>query len=316
MDLFQDALVRHDTVVATLASGSRGNCTYIGDERRGVLVDCGLSTRQVLARLEQVGLGGAQIEAVLLTHEHADHVGAARVLDLRLEQRQGRPVPFYASRGTRVGLDDRCRPREVLEARSGQVFRVGGLTVEPYTVPHDTRDPLAYLVEHRGTTVGVVTDLGRSTHLVARQLARMHVAVLEFNHDLEMLLDGPYPWSLKQRVKGPHGHLSNAQAAELLRVGASTRLEHLVLAHLSQDNNRPEVALEEAEGALRDALRAGTVRAGVTVTVAAQDTPMGPFRVAAAPLAPRGRRLPPPFRPRAPAGAPAGAPALQLGLFG
>lgn len=306
MDLFHDVLVRRDTIVATLASGSRGNCTYVGDDRSGVLVDCGLSTRQVLSRLAEIGLGDVRIDAVLLTHEHADHVGAARVLDQRLEARQGRPVPFFASRGTRTGLDDRCRPRAVLEASSGQPFRVGGFTVEPCAVPHDTRDPLAYLVEHRGTTVGVLTDLGRVTHLVTRQLSRLHVAVVEFNHDVEMLLDGPYPWSLKQRVKGPHGHLSNEQAAELLRTGASERLEHVVLAHLSEDNNTPELALRTAEGALRDA-----GRAGVRVAVASQDRPLAPIRVAPPPVTAPRRRLPPPFRPR-----PATGPSPQLALFG
>lgn len=302
--LFQDASVHRDTVVATLASGSRGNCTFIGDDRRGVLIDCGVSALQVLARLDRIGLGDVRIEAVLLTHEHSDHVAAARVLDARLERRQGRPVPFFSSRGTMLGLDHRVRPRAVTEVRSGEPFLAGGFTIEPYAVPHDTRDPLAYLVEHRGTTVGVVTDLGRSTRLVEHQLARMHVAVLEFNHDVEMLLDGSYPWSLKQRVKGPHGHLSNEQAAELLRSAASERLRHVVLAHLSEENNRPALALEAAEGALRDA-----GRVGVTVSVAGQDAPLPPIRVAASPVAPRPRRAAP-----SPA-SPAHAPSPQLGLF-
>jgi phosphoribosyl 1,2-cyclic phosphodiesterase len=306
------------TVVATLASGSRGNCTYVGNERRGVLVDCGVSTRQVLLRLAAIGLGEARIDAVLLTHEHADHVGAARVLDLRLEQRQGAPVPFFASRGTTVGLDARCRPRALVEARAGQVFRVGNFTVEPYTVPHDTRDPLSYLVgTAAGTNVGVITDLGRSTHLVERQLARMDVVVLEFNHDVEMLLDGSYPWSLKQRVKGPHGHLSNEQAAEMLRAAASDRLRHVVLAHLSEENNTPDRAVEVAEGALRDLLGRGVGREGVLVHVAAQDRPLDPIRVTAPAPALRTRRLPPPFRPRPRSSLPgAAAGAGQLGLFG
>ncbi|MCB9685075.1 MAG: MBL fold metallo-hydrolase [Alphaproteobacteria bacterium] len=304
-----DLLFHQDIVVATLASGSRGNCTYIGDDRSGVLVDCGLSTRQILTRLDDLGLGGVRIEAVLLTHEHADHVGAARVLDERLRRRQGRPVPFHASRGTRVGLDRRCTPSGLVETVSGQTFRVGSFVVEPFTIPHDTRDPLAYVVERGGVCVGVITDLGRSTRLVEAQVSRLDVAVLEFNHDLEMLLDGPYPWSLKQRVKGPHGHLSNAQAAEVLVAGASSRLKHVVLAHLSDDNNTPQTALLAAEEAVQ---RAGL--SDVTLTVARQGTPIDPIRVRARthPVAPpRPARLP---RPRVPLTKDTGSP--QLALFG
>ncbi|MCA9492073.1 MAG: MBL fold metallo-hydrolase [Myxococcales bacterium] len=304
-----DLLFHQDIVVATLASGSRGNCTYIGDDRSGILVDCGLSTRQILTRLDEVGLGAARIEAVLLTHEHTDHVGAARVLDERLRRRQGRRVPFYASRGTRIGLDRRCTPSGLVEAISGQTFRVGSFVVDPFTIPHDTRDPLAYVVERAGVCVGVITDLGRSTRLVEAQVSRLDVAVLEFNHDLEMLLDGPYPWSLKQRVKGPHGHLSNAQSAEVLVAGASSRLRHVVLAHLSDDNNTPDAALLAAEEAVQ---RAGL--SDVTLTVARQGTPIAPIhvRARARPVGPpRPARLP---RPRAPLAKDVGSP--QLALFG
>ncbi len=301
-----DLLFHQHLVVATLATGSRGNCTDVGDERSGVLVDCGVSTRQILARLEAVGLGEARIDAVLLTHEHSDHVGAARVLDERLFVLQGRRVPFYASRGTATGLDPRCRPSGLVPAVSGQLFRVGGFTVEPFTVPHDTRDPLAYVVERDGVGVGVVTDLGRSTRLVEQQLARMDVAVVEFNHDVDMLLEGPYPWSLKQRVKGPHGHLSNEQAAALVTAGASSRLKHLVLAHLSEDNNTPEVALREAERAVAEA-----GLSGVTLTVARQDCSIGPLKVGPRPHAVTSRAA----RPR-PARAPRPLPQQQqLGLF-
>jgi phosphoribosyl 1,2-cyclic phosphodiesterase len=300
-------LFHHDLVVATLGSGSRGNCTYVGDTRSGVLVDCGVSTRQVLQRLDAIGLGSARIDAVLVTHEHADHVGAARILDDKLFALRGARVPFFMSRGTRGALDERCVPQRVEIVQSGKAFRAGFFAVEPYTVPHDTRDPLAFLMSGHGVTAGVLTDLGRATKLVQQQVARMDVAVVEFNHDVQMLLDGSYPWSLKQRVRGPHGHLSNAQAAELVAT-AGIRLQHLLLAHLSDENNHPDVAREAAVAALT---RAGLRR--VEVSVASQIEPVGPVTTRAqvrignaAPVRPSRA----PSRPRVPSRA------HQLALFG
>ncbi len=309
-----DLLFHQDVVVATLASGSRGNCTYVGSCRSGVLVDCGLSTRQVLRRMAEIGLGDARIDAVLITHEHADHVGAARILCERLHRVQGQRVPFFMTRGTRRGLNPRCVPQRIERVRAGEPFAVGGVRVEPFRIPHDVEDPVGYLVAHQQVHVCVVTDLGRVTRLVERQLSRSDIAVLEFNHDLEMLLDGPYPWSLKQRVRGAHGHLSNAQSEALVARGATSRLKHLVLAHLSEDNNLPELALEAAQRGLH---AAGV--GGVEVSVASQQLPLGPMRVAPpatyrpGPPAPRSRaqRSTPraPRRPLAPV-------AAQLPLFG
>lgn len=299
-------LFHHDLVVAPLGSGSRGNCTFVGDSRSGVLVDCGLSTRQVFRRLADLGLADTRIDAVLVTHEHADHVGAARILDDKLFALRGARIPFFMSRGTRTALDPRCTPSQVEIVSSGRPFRAGALTVDPYTVPHDTRDPLAFLLSRHGTTVGVLTDLGRSTRLVESQVARMDVAVLEFNHDVQMLMDGSYPWSLKQRVRGPHGHLSNDQAGQLLATAATSRLQHVLLAHLSEENNRPDLAHEAACAALA---RAGLRE--VEVQVARQDEPIGPF-TASAPAPSRNAAA----RPKAPARPRPSSGARQLGLFG
>jgi phosphoribosyl 1,2-cyclic phosphodiesterase len=256
-------LFHHDVAVAVLGSGSRGNCVYVGDGRRGVLVDCGLSARQVFERLDAVGLADAPIDAVLVTHEHADHVGAAAVLDRALSRREGRPVPYYMTAGTERGLHERCRPSRVERVRAGQPVRFGGFTLEPYTIPHDTSDPVAWTIEIGSVRVGVLTDLGSTNPLVTRQFASLDVAVLEFNHDVRMLMEGAYPWPLKQRVRGRHGHLSNDQAADLVAEGAASgRLAHLVLAHLSEENNTPELAYRAAEEAL---WRAGRRDVGIEV---------------------------------------------------
>ena len=270
------ALFHQDAIVVPLGSGSRGNCTYVGDGRRGVLVDCGLSARQIFHRLECAGIGDTAIDGVLVTHEHLDHVGAARILDDRIYKQQGHRIPFYMTRGTLVGLNPKCRPTRVERISSGTPISVSehrtSWSVEPYTIPHDTQDPVAFTVCIGEIRVGVITDLGRSTRLVERHLSSLDVAVLEFNHDVQMLMDGEYPWRLKQRVRGAHGHLSNTQAGELVGRAASSRLKHLVLAHLSQDNNDPDLALEAAQAGLHDA-----EATGVTVEVAMQQIALDPM---------------------------------------
>ena len=298
-----DAPLVHDRlVVAVLSSGSRGNCTYIGDGKHGVLIDCGLSTRNVVNRLAGLGLGGrwgAPVDAVLVTHEHADHVGAAAILDRRMSEGRPELLPFYITRGTEGALDARVRPRRVERVTPGRPFQLGSLRIEPMSVPHDTREPVAFLVESHGVRAGVITDLGRTTTMVEHALGSLDVAVLEFNHDLEMLMDGAYPWSLKQRVKGPHGHLSNAQAEAIVAAGASSRLRHVVLAHLSQDNNRPDKAIAAAERGLHLA----GVKAKIHVGRQFEATP--PIAVDATPAPVRARP-----RGRAPA-----TPDLQQRLF-
>lgn len=270
------SLFSRDLTVATLASGSSGNCTYIGDGQAGLLVDCGISTKQILLRLDQLGLADAPIDAVLITHEHSDHVGAARVLSNRLRKRTGRDVPFYMTAGTRGRVKAQCMPAAVEEIRPAERFAVGHLEVDPFPVPHDTADPVGYRVRSGGTWAGVVTDLGRPTALVAEKLRSLSIAVLEFNHDFELLMGGAYPWPLKQRIRSSHGHLSNEQAAQLLDDALNPTLQHLALAHLSGENNRPERALRAASGVLRahDAMDA------VALRVARQDAPGPPMSVA------------------------------------
>jgi phosphoribosyl 1,2-cyclic phosphodiesterase len=259
------SLFARDITVCVLSSGSAGNCAYVGDGHAGLLIDCGLSTRQVKERMAASGLADAPIDAVLVTHEHGDHVGAAGVLARELARRKV-AVPFFMTAGTRQGLDTRCVPEGIEVIQAGGRFRVKHLVVEALPIPHDTRDPVAYRVSAGDVVVAVVTDLGRPTALLARALRDCTVAVLEFNHDEEMLMNGPYPFPVKQRIKSSHGHLSNRQAQDLLAEGLGNRLTDLVLAHLSEENNTPARAAAAAQHVLGQAgrgvrLHVGQVRA-------------------------------------------------------
>lgn len=268
------SLFRRDVTVCVLSSGSAGNCTYIGDGHAGLLIDCGVSTKQILGRLDEMGLKDAPIDGVLVTHEHTDHIGAAAVLGRALTKRRG-AVPFFMTRGTADGVPPVCRPESIEIIEAGVPFRVRHLLVEPIPVPHDTRDPVAYRVDIGDAAVAVITDLGRPTALIARQMRECHAVVLEFNHDEDMLMEGPYPFPLKQRIKGNHGHLSNRQASQLLTDGLGSRLRHLMLAHLSEDNNTPTRALVAAQRTLQD----GGAFGRVSVNVCRQRAAIPPIRV-------------------------------------
>lgn len=282
-------LFHQNVVVCPLGSGSRGNSVYIGDGRHGVLVDCGISTRQVQRRLAAIGLEDAPIDAVFITHEHSDHVAAARVLSKKVRRPNGDAIPFFMTRGTEQSLNPKVRPERIETISPGREFPLFGWTVEPFSVPHDTWDPVGYGFNIGPTRVGVLTDFGRPTRLTAAKLASWDAAVLEFNHDVEMLLDGSYPWSLKQRIRGHHGHLSNEQAGELLAEAAQHgRLAHVMLAHLSEENNHPDLALEAAYRALST-----TSRTDVSIRVAQQNEPIEPACITSPLLAETTRSAPP-----------------------
>ena len=269
------SLFSRDAIFAVLSSGSKGNSTYVGDGRNGVLIDCGPSTKQILKRMDAVGLGDAPIDAVLVTHEHSDHAGSCRVLAKRLERDRGRPVPFHMTPGTAGALKPQMMPHTLQTIEAGRMFKVGPLTVDPFRIPHDTADPIAYRIGVGDRWLGVVTDLGRPTTLVSQKLSTLSVAVVGFNHDVEMLLDGPYAWSVKQRVRSSHGHLSNAQAADLLVDAAGSNLEHVVLGHLSEENNDPNKALHQAAAALHKIGAADRV----TLQVGCQDHALEPITI-------------------------------------
>jgi phosphoribosyl 1,2-cyclic phosphodiesterase len=225
--------------------------------------------------MDACGLGSAPIDAVLITHEHVDHVGSARILDDRLYKLRERRIPFFMTPGTASSLNPKVCPQGVELVEAGEEFTLGTLDIDPFPIPHDTRDPVAFRVGRDGRWVGVVTDLGRPTALVQQRLSSMTVAVLEFNHDMEMLMSGNYPWHLKQRIRSNHGHLSNLQAASLLEGAVGGELRQVILAHLSEENNHPMSALTQANRVLVEL----GAQEEVGVLVADQKHPLSPASV-------------------------------------
>ncbi len=310
--------------MTVLASGSRGNATMVTGGRTRVLVDAGLSCRELVKRMLQAGEDPHQLDAILITHEHQDHVQGLSVLARKLaipvyfteathrawmrwmvpQKRMsyadwlaGRKAeaarkaaeataggvepdpqaanPFYREAGLQECADEaeafagEITGKPVTEApaldptalpsveyfRAGKPFSIGDLQVTAFTIPHDAADPVGFVLEGEGVRVGLATDLGYMPANVSQQLRGCDVLMLESNHDLEMLRDGPYPWSVKQRVMSRVGHLSNTAAAEFLERGYDGQAAYVVLAHLSESNNLPELARIAAEWAMRDRMK-------------------------------------------------------------
>jgi phosphoribosyl 1,2-cyclic phosphodiesterase len=228
--------------LCVLASGSGGNCLYIEAEGARVLIDAGLPLRETIRRCRDAGLDPRSITDVFLTHEHADHGGCAGVLSRKLG------VRVHATRGTLRGLRD--EPRQFSELSAGAPVQIGALRISPISVPHDANDPVSYVFDDGRTRAALVTDLGCAPNKVVRALGKLDALVLEMNHDARLLLEGPYPWSLKKRISSDVGHLSNAQGAKLLEQVLHDGLRFLVLAHLSEHNNTEKHAREAAEAVL------------------------------------------------------------------
>ena len=256
--------------VCVLASGSKGNCICVSGGGTTLLVDIGLSARETVARMRQAGLDPAAVQAVLFTHDHVDHYRGVEVFSRKY------PVRLFANEGTSSGIELAC-PRlscewEIFETSSA--FEIGGLRIEAFSVPHDASDPVGFVFDDGESRLAVATDLGQPTPLIRNKLAQCRAVVLESNHDYEMLMQSSRAWPLKMRIAGRSGHLSNVDAAELMKSALSAQLHTLLLAHLSEECNTPSLAL----GVMRQMLREAN-RLDVRLEVASQSAASARFMI-------------------------------------
>ena len=222
--------------IASLNSGSSGNCYYIGNDQEAVLVDAGISCREIEKRMSNLQLKMENVKAVFISHEHTDHIKGVD----RLARKYNLPV--YITPATRSNTRLGLKRVLILPFKADEPIAVGSLLVTPFIKKHDAIDPYSFLVEGNGVRIGVITDIGIACKEVIRYFSQCHACFLESNYDENMLENGPYPLRLKNRIRGGHGHLSNRQALELFLTHRPPFMSHLFLSHFSQNNNHPELA--------------------------------------------------------------------------
>ena len=230
--------------IASLGSGSKGNGTLVDNGDTCLLIDLGFTLKESVQRLNRLDIQPEEISAILVTHEHTDHIHGVAPFARKFA------TPVYLSPGT-------CQAKSLGELPSlnpincHAPFRVGSFDVVPVAVPHDAKEPCQYVLQSKGLSVGVLTDLGHITPHVRQNYAQCDALFLECNHDVDMLREGSYPWQLKQRVGGDYGHLNNEQAADLLTSIDLNRLKTLIISHISEQNNQPELALKAVNSRLQ-----------------------------------------------------------------
>jgi phosphoribosyl 1,2-cyclic phosphodiesterase len=248
-----------------LASGSKGNAVWVEEGGRAILVDNGLSGKELLRRMAQAGLDHHNLDAIVVSHEHRDHISgvgvAARLFN----------IPVYISQAVFQAARSHLGKMVIRELKAGWPLTIGCLEIHPYSQSHDAVDPIGFTFNGGGKLLALATDLGVATHLVKEHLKGCRAIILEANHDPQMLIEGPYPWEVKRRVQGRQGHLSNMDSAELLTTIVHRDLRHVILAHLSETNNHPELALETMASAFS--------RPEFDLTVAKQKSPGPVFEI-------------------------------------
>ena len=229
-----------------MGSGSAGNSTFIGCGKTRILIDAGFSARDLAGRLSAVGESPQGLTAIVVTHEHIDHVRGLERFSKKWKVPVFMTEPSY--RASNLSEEGRLEAVDFFEP--GQALAFGPVSLHPFVVPHDAALCVGFRIEAEGMAIGQATDLGETTALAADRLAGCDVLILESNHDVDMLRIGPYPWALKQRIAGPGGHLSNDACARLLQTILAERTRRVFLAHLSETNNHPDVARLTSQAAL------------------------------------------------------------------
>lgn len=224
--------------IASINSGSNGNCYYIANENEAVLVDVGISCRQIEKRMERIGLSMKKVKAIFISHEHIDHI---RGVEGTVNKYQ---LPVYVTDATRRNGKMMFNESSSIHIETEMPVQIGGLTITAFRKFHDAVDPHSFVVEGNGVKVAVITDIGVCCENVVRHFQNSHAAFLETNYDTRMLDEGRYPELLKDRIRGGHGHISNAQALELVINHKPDFMSHLLLSHLSKDNNSPQLAYD------------------------------------------------------------------------
>lgn len=238
--------------ICALASGSNGNCYYIGNSNDAILVDVGISTRQLMQRFAQAGLDPAKVKAVFISHEHSDHARGMQVLSKRLG------INVYMTSKTYYSLPAALRPHYTRFFNPGESLEVGSFIIHTLLKNHDAAEPCSFRIEHQGKSVGIFTDIGEPCLSVKSALKDCHALFLESNYDEDMLWKGAYPYFLKKRVASSVGHLSNLQALELVQNHSHPQLECIFLSHISKENNTPELAISAFDSL------AGNIRINLT----------------------------------------------------
>ena len=229
--------------LCSIASGSSGNCIYVGDDQTHLLVDTGISKKRIEEGLHELGIQGSELKGILITHEHVDHIQGLGVFSRKYE------IPVYATKGTIEGIRAQGSlgklPKGLLhEVELDQGFKLGTMNICPFSISHDARQPSGYRIGNAKKTVAVATDLGKYDSYTVENLQNLNAVVLEANHDIHMLEVGPYPYVLKRRVMGDKGHLSNELTGRLLCDILHDDLQYVILGHLSKENNYEELAYE------------------------------------------------------------------------
>jgi phosphoribosyl 1,2-cyclic phosphodiesterase len=231
--------------VCILASGSAGNAIYIQKGATRILVDAGLPGREIDKRLQSIGVDVGKLMGIVVSHEHGDHSAGVGVLARKVR------CPVWLTRGTFEASRRKFKGRErVMFFDNDENFSIGDLSFQPFAISHDAQDPVNFIVDDGTSKLGVATDMGVVSQLAYERLSKSDMVILESNYDREMLMTGSYPWSVKQRIMGTRGHLDNSDASETLGRLIDAGLEQVVLAHLSEENNSPELAVAASEAVI------------------------------------------------------------------